>query len=96
MNVKPKRYHIDKDKLVMIYGDFLVVECEVYSPPSAEGRTVYVFLDDDDVTGLLGECRAAAIRHRKPDHQPVRWADLGMAKRNPMDDLANWVNEASS
>lgn len=88
MNVKPKRYALS-DKPVVLYGDFLVIECEVYSPPSTAGRTVHLFLDDDDVTGLLRECRDAASRHRSdPEHKPVRWADLGMAQRNPMDDLS--------
>src|SRR5436190_21666606 len=94
VNIKPKRYSLT-DKPVIHYGDFLVVECEVYSPPSAAGRTVYMFLDDDDVTELLRECRQAAGRHRTNDHKPVRWADLGMAKRNPLDDLDNWVQEQS-
>jgi hypothetical protein len=49
VNVKPKRYALS-DKPVVLYGDFLVIECEVYSPPSTAGRTVYVFLDDDDVS----------------------------------------------
>lgn len=76
MNVRPKRYALS-DNPVIHYGDFLVVECEVFKPESAEGRTVFVFLDDDDVTNLLRECRDAASRHRtNPDHKPVRWADL--------------------
>lgn len=105
MNVRPKRhptYGFDPDqpkisfegKLKMIYGDFLVIECEVYSPPSAEGRTVYVFLDDDDVTMLLQECRDAARRHRtKPDHQPTRWADLLPPKKSGFEDLADFLRE---
>jgi hypothetical protein len=89
VNIKPKRYSLS-DKPVVFYGDFLVVECEIYSPRSAAGRTVHLFLDDDDVTELLRECRDAASRHRSdPEHKPVRWADVGMVKRNPMDDLAD-------
>ena len=97
MNVRPKRHGIGDDgELKMLYGDFLVIECEVYSPPSSEGRTVYVFLDDDDVTGLLRECRDAAKRHRtKPDHKPVRWADI-LPRRNGLRDLADWIREKSS
>jgi hypothetical protein len=80
MNVRPKRfpgYGSTPERLNMLYGDMLAIECEVYSPPSSEGRTVYVFLDDDDVTMLLRECRDAAKMHRtKSDHKPVRWADL--------------------
>jgi hypothetical protein len=49
VNIKPKRYSLS-DKPVVFYGDFLVVECEIYSPRSAAGRTVHLFLDDDDVT----------------------------------------------
>ena len=86
MNVRPKRhpaYGDGDDYLKMLYGDMLVIECEVYSPPSSEGRTVYVFLDDDDVTMLLQECRDAARRHRTdPDHKPVRWADVLPRKKS--------------
>jgi hypothetical protein len=61
--VKPKRYLTGEMKFN--YGDHLAIECEVVNPPSARGRTVYVFLDDADVTDLLLETRDAAIRARK-------------------------------
>jgi hypothetical protein len=90
MNVRPKR-HLDGG-VKMLYGDMLAIECEVYSPPSSEGRTVYVFLDDDDVTMLLRECRDAASRHRTdPEHKTVRWATMGMPTK--ADDLGTWFSD---
>ena len=94
MNIRPRR--LLDGSIAMLYGDFLAIECEVYSPPSAAGRTVYVFLDDDDVTDLLRECRTAASRHRTdPDHQPVRWDGLDKPRaRRPVDDiLADFIKE---
>ena len=63
MIVKPKRHYDGKVKY--IYGDVLAIECEVINPPSSRGRTVYVFLNDADVTDVLLELRDAAIRARR-------------------------------
>jgi hypothetical protein len=63
VNVRPK--HDYDGNLRPLYGDLLAIECEAISPPSAVGQTVYVFLDDDEVTQLLLELRAAAIRARR-------------------------------
>jgi len=54
-------------------GDFVGIECEVVNPPSARGRTVWVYLDDRDVTDLLLELRAEATLARGPDHQRREW-----------------------
>jgi hypothetical protein len=92
VNVRPKRY-LGGEQLKTIYGDFLVIECEVYSPKSSVGRTVYVFLDDDDVTMLRRECFDAARRHRMTDHKPVRWAQVLPPKKTAFEDLADLLGD---
>ena len=63
MIVRPTRWH-DGTLAPTLPGDYLGIECEVVNPPSARGRKVYVFLDDQDVTDILRELREAAIRAR--------------------------------
>ena len=68
MIVKPKQHYDGSIKFN--YGDFLAIECEVVNPPSSEGRTVYVFFDDEDVTKVLLELRSAAIRRASAPSLP--------------------------
>lgn len=42
----------------------VVIECELYSPPSMKGRTVYVAFQDEDLTDALKVLRDAAIYAR--------------------------------
>jgi hypothetical protein len=67
MNVKPKHYLGLKDQHLRTIGaekGWVVLECEIISPPSSEGKTVYAFFDPDDVTAALLEFRDAARRAR--------------------------------
>jgi hypothetical protein len=70
MKIRPKRYAV-LDGLRMIHGPGgsegprRVVECEVVAPPSSEGRTVYLMLDDADVVDLLLDLRDAAVEARR-------------------------------
>lgn len=61
--VRPRRWS-DGTLKPTLPGDFLGIECEVMNPPSARGRTVYVFLDEADVTDLIKELRDEAVRNR--------------------------------
>ena len=75
MNVRWKRYPWKRDKgedayYPPLYGHALVIPCEVMNPPSATGRTVYVWFDDADCAHLLKELRAHMIAQRsKPMSQ---------------------------
>jgi hypothetical protein len=50
----------------------IAVQCEIYNPPSLLRRTVYLFLDDEDVTDLLLELRDAARIARMPADAPAK------------------------
>ena len=71
MNVRPKRYHdgslrpVIPSELASNGRPRMAIECEAIGPRSAIGRTVYLFLDDEDVTELLLELRSAAREARR-------------------------------
>jgi hypothetical protein len=62
MNIRPRR---DLDgEIRTIPGDYLVIECEIYNPPSWANRKVYLFLDPTDTTDVLLLAREQATRDR--------------------------------
>lgn len=63
MNVTP-RLTLDGELRTIPATDFLVIECEVSSPPSAKGKTVYACFDVETTTKLVIAAREAAIHHR--------------------------------
>lgn len=63
MNVVPKKTFLGKLILVPAVG-YYVMECVVTSPPSSNGRTVYLVLSDEDVTTALLSLRESAIHAR--------------------------------
>jgi hypothetical protein len=65
MNIKPKRYITGGLKTVIPEKGWVVLECEVISPKSSEGKTVYAYFDPQDVTDALLLLRDAAIRSRR-------------------------------
>ena len=70
MNVKPRRWHDGRLKPIIPSESAsngrprMAIECEGIGPRSSVGRTVYLFLDDEDVTELLLELRSAAVEAR--------------------------------
>ena len=65
MIVRPKRWERHRSDYLTWPGDeYFTIDFEVVKPPSAEGRTVHMFLDNDDVVWLLGELRRHAIEVR--------------------------------
>lgn len=62
---KPRRFFLS-ERMETIHGPNgdVWVECEAVHPPSMKGRKVRLALDVEDVTALLLELRAAAIRAR--------------------------------
>lgn len=45
-------------------GQWLVVECEVTDPPSAEGRKALLVLDDEQARLLLTDLRRWLVKNR--------------------------------
>jgi len=68
VNVTPKRWLHD-DALRLIPCDVrtqgVMVECEVTTPASAKGRTVYLHVPPDMIADLLLALRAEAIEQRR-------------------------------
>ena len=62
MNIKPRR-DLNGD-IITIPGDYLVIECVVYDPPSWSNRRVHLFLDPADTTDVLRLAREQATRDR--------------------------------
>lgn len=95
MNVRPKRFFFEPHDIKIIHGapehadhPRIVVECEVTHPPSAEGRSVYLWLNDADVTTLLLELRDAAriarsapLSARLTPETPPTFGDLVIEER---------------
>lgn len=64
MNVKPKRWWGEERLRTVPATGAFVLECEVISPPSSRGKTVYLILDTEETTLLLKDLRDQAIADR--------------------------------
>jgi hypothetical protein len=54
-----------------LVGHAMYIECETLAPESWEGRTVILYVDEDDIVALMKETREAAIRTRsRPMEEP--------------------------
>lgn len=64
MNAVPRTYPEGQLRLVASSPEYSILECEVSSPKSSMGRTVYVFLSATEQELLLRELRDKAIQRR--------------------------------
>jgi hypothetical protein len=70
----------------------LLLELELFHPPSAEGQRVLLHLGEDDIDALLKELRAYAIEARRHPGPPTNPGPP--PRRDPLADLADLVARA--
>jgi hypothetical protein len=88
VNVTPKTLDFfDELSIRLSFGDEGVwIECGAIAPPSAIGRTVYLYLPDEISEVLLRELRRRAIhRRRKPLSEPQSPGTVSELRPSPQD-----------